>query len=66
VGVEVMLEGSIPSKAWRAMSAIRPAIAQKAKEELYEICVRPFSVETQDSVALFLLYNKEKFECATA
>jgi GYF domain 2 len=66
VGVEIMLDGVIPEKAWRAMFAIKPAIAQKAKEDQVQICVRTFSVESQDSVALFLLYSKEKLQLATA
>jgi hypothetical protein len=66
VGVEMMIESAIPEKAWRAMFAIKPAMAQKAKEEQVHITVRTFSVETQDSVAVFLLYNKEKMQLATA
>ncbi len=66
VGFEVMTEGAIPEKAWRAMSAIRPFLTRKAKEGAYQICVRPFPVETQDSVALFLLYDREKAQWVAA
>jgi hypothetical protein len=66
ISVELTLDTQIPERAWRAMFAIKPAMAQKAKEELMQVCVRTFSVETQDSVALILLYSKEKMQFATA
>jgi hypothetical protein len=66
ISVELMLDAEIPERAWRAMFAIKPAMAQKAKDELMQVCVRTFSVETQDSVALILLYSKEKMQLATA
>lgn len=60
VGVQVLIDGSVPEKAWRAMNAIKPAIAEKAQAGLYEVCIRPFSVENNDVVALFLFYDALK------
>jgi len=66
LGRETPAEGGIPAKAWRAMTAIRPEVAQKAKDDFYQICVRPFAGESQESIAVLLLYNKEKLACAAA
>ena len=52
--------GSIPNSAWRALFAIKPAIAQQAQNGAYHLCVRAFLVETNEAVALLLLYNKQK------
>jgi len=42
------------------MSALRPELVQRAKEGAYRTCVRTFSTEASDVVAVFLFYNKEK------
>jgi hypothetical protein len=52
--------GSIPDSAWRVLFAIKPAIAQQAQDGAYHLCVRAFPVESNEAVALFLLYNKQK------
>jgi len=52
--------GSIPSSAWRALFAIKPAIAQQAQDGAYHLCVRAFPVAPNEAVALLLLYNKQK------
>jgi len=52
--------GSIPNSAWRVLFAIKPAIAQQAQDGAYHLCVRAFPVESNEAVALFLLYNKQK------
>jgi hypothetical protein len=52
--------GLIPDSAWRALFAIKPDIAQRAKDGVYHLCVRTFPVESNEAVALFLLYNKQK------
>ena len=58
--LEEIRGGSIPSSAWRALYKIKPAVAQQAQEGGYHLCIRTFSVESKDLVALFLLYNKQK------
>jgi hypothetical protein len=51
--------GSIPNSAWRALFAIKPAIAQSARDGAYHLCVRTSPVESNEAVALFLLYRKQ-------
>lgn len=58
--VKTISAGSIPNSAWRALFAIKPAIAQQAQDGVYHLCVRMFPVESNETVALFLLYNREK------
>ena len=58
--LETIRAGSIPGPAWRALFAIKPAVAQQAQDGVYHLCVRTFSVEPNEAVALFLLYNKQK------
>jgi len=53
-------ESNVPTSAWKAMSALKPELVQRARGGAYRICVRTFSIETNDLVALFLFYNKEK------
>jgi len=53
-------ESNVPGSAWKAMSALKPALVQQAREGAYRICVRTFSIENNDVVALFLFYNKQK------
>lgn len=60
VGVQVLIDGATPEKAWRAMKAIKPSVAKMALEGSYEVCVRPFSVENNEVVALFLFYDLSK------
>ena len=52
--------GSIPDSVWRVLFAIKPTIAQQAQDGAYHLCVRAFPVESNEAVALFLLYNKQK------
>jgi hypothetical protein len=52
--------GSIPDSMWRALFAIKPAIAHQAQDGVYHLCVRTFPVESNEVVALFLFYNKQK------
>jgi hypothetical protein len=53
-------ESNVPTSGWKAMSALKPELVQRARGGAYRICVRTFSIETNDLVALFLFYNKEK------
>jgi hypothetical protein len=53
-------DGSVPSAAWRAMSALKPDLVQKARDGAYRVCVRTFSIETNEVAAIFLFYNKQK------
>lgn len=53
-------EGAVPASAWKAMSALKPELVQQARSGAYKICVRTFSIETSDVVAIFLFYNKDK------
>jgi hypothetical protein len=53
-------ESAVPSSAWKAMSALKPDLVEKARAGAYRICVRTFSIENNDVVALFLFYNKQK------
>jgi len=62
VGVEMMLNQAIPDKAWRAMFAIRPVIAQNARDELYHVCARPFTTENNDSAAALFFYTNRRYE----
>jgi len=57
--LEAIRSGSIPGSAWRALLKIKPAVAQRAQEGAYHLCVRTFLVESKQLVALFLLYNKQ-------
>jgi hypothetical protein len=57
-GVEMMNDGSIPDKAWRAISAIKPEIAERAKAGAYDYCVRTVLSENNDVVTLLLFYKK--------
>ncbi len=58
--LEAIRAGSIPGSIWRALSKIKPSVAQQAHEGAYHLCVRTFLAESKDLVALFLLYNKQK------
>lgn len=60
LGVDVIHEDFIPEKAWRAMSIIKPAVTQQARNGAHHVCVRPLLAENNDIVTLFLLYNKQK------
>ena len=53
-------ESKVPSSAWKAMSSLKPELVQQAREGAYRVCVRTFSIETNDLVGLFLFYNKQK------
>jgi hypothetical protein len=53
-------EGKVPSSAWNAMSAIKPALIQQARAGAFHTCVRTFSIETGAVVAVFLFYDKQK------
>jgi hypothetical protein len=53
-------DGTIPEQAWRAMSAVRPAVVQEARTGGHKICVRTFPLEANETVAVFLFYNKQK------
>jgi hypothetical protein len=58
--LKAIRSGSIPDSAWRALFAIKPAIAQQAQDGAYHLCVRAFPAEPNEAVALFLFYNKQK------
>ena len=58
IGQRIRSEGNIPGSAWRAMSALRPDLVQMAKGGGFRTCVRTFSTEAEDVVAIFLFYNK--------
>jgi hypothetical protein len=58
IGDRVRTEGNVPSSAWRAMSALKPGLIQRAREGGYHTCVRTFSIETGEVVAVFLFYGK--------
>ena len=60
IGERLRREGTVPSSAWRAMSSLKPEVVQRAREGKFRICVRTFTVEPNDVVALFLFYDKEK------
>ena len=59
--LETIRGGSIPPSAWRALHGIKPDVAQQAQDGGYHLCVRTFPAESNGLVALFLLYNKQKF-----
>jgi hypothetical protein len=58
IGERLRQDGKVPDSAWRAMSALKPAIVQQARDGVYRICVRTFNLETGDVVAVFLFYEK--------
>jgi hypothetical protein len=58
-GVEMMHDGSIPDKAWRAIAAIKPDVAEQAKAGAYQFCVRTLLAETNDVITLLLFYRKQ-------
>jgi hypothetical protein len=60
IGDRLRQEGSVPSSAWRAMSSLKPELVQQARDGAYHICVRTFTVEPNNVVAVFLFYNKQK------
>jgi hypothetical protein len=60
VGERIREESKVPGSAWRAMAALRPELIEQAKAGEYRTCVRTFSTETEDVVAIFLFYNKAK------
>ena len=53
-------EGKVPDSAWRALSAIKPEVMKGVRDGGYRTCVRTCRIETGDSVAVFLFYNKQK------
>ena len=59
IGERVRSEGKVPPSAWRAMSAIKPALIQRAREGEYRTCVRTFAIETGEVVAVFLFYGSQ-------
>jgi len=64
VGERIRKEGKVPGSAWRAMAALRPEVVERAKGGEYRTCVRTFSTETDDVVAIFLFYNKAQLNPA--
>lgn len=60
VALESIRSGTMPDSVWRALSAIKPEVVQQAQAGAYHLCIRTFPLESQDSVAVFLLYNKQK------
>jgi len=60
IGDRIRNEGKVPASAWRAMSSLSPELVQRAKDGAYRTCVRTFRTENEDTVAVFLFYNKEK------
>jgi len=59
IGEQVRRDGKVPASAWRAMSALKPALIKQAQEGNHRTCVRTFLTETEDVVAVFLFYNKK-------
>jgi hypothetical protein len=57
-GVEMMHDDSIPDKAWRAIAAIKPDVAEQAKAGAYQFCVRTLLSENNDVITLLLFYKK--------
>jgi len=53
-------KGAIPGSVWRAMTAFKPDLLQRARDGAHRIIVRSFEIDTQDFVCLFLFYNKSK------
>jgi hypothetical protein len=66
IGALAHRDQAIPAKAWRAVTAIDPAVAGEAKEGAFEVCLRTCQLENRDVVALLLFYNKNKLAMATA
>lgn len=62
VGERIRHDGKVPGAAWRAMSALRPELVERAKAGEYRTCVRTFTTEADDLVAIFLFYNKAKLK----
>jgi len=59
IGEKLRQEGKVPDAAWRAMSALKPALIQQAKSGALRTCVRTFSIESGEVVAVFLFYAKQ-------
>jgi len=59
IAERLVRDGKVPESAWKAVSAIRPEIMKEAREGRYRTCVRTFRIETDDSVAVFLFYDKQ-------
>jgi len=59
IGEQVRRDGKVPAAAWRAMSALKPALIKQAQEGTYRTCVRTFATETEEAVAVFLFYSKK-------
>jgi hypothetical protein len=59
IGERLRQEGKVPDAAWRAMSALKPALIQQAKSGALRTCVRTFSIEDSETVAVFLFYGKQ-------
>jgi hypothetical protein len=57
-GVEMMQDDSIPDKAWRAITAVKPDVAEQAKAGAYQFCVRTLLSENNDVITLLLFYKK--------
>jgi hypothetical protein len=58
-GVEMMQDDSIPDKAWRAITAVKPDVAEQAKAGAYQFCVRTLLSENNDVITLLLFYKKQ-------
>ena len=59
IGEQVRRDGKVPAAAWRAMSALKPALIKQAQGGTYRTCVRTFATEAEEAVAVFLFYNKQ-------
>ena len=59
IGAKLREQGKIPEPAWRAMSALKPEVVQQAKSGALRTCVRTFSIEDGETVAVFLFYGKQ-------
>ena len=59
IGEQVRRDGKVPAAAWRAMSALKPALIKQAHDGTYRTCVRTFATEAGEPVAVFLFYNKK-------
>jgi hypothetical protein len=62
IAERVRREGTIPDSAFRAMATLNLPLVQKAREGVFQICVRTFPLETKGIVTVFLFYNKAKLE----
>src|SRR5215831_9722192 len=49
-------ENKVPAAAWRAMSALKAELVEKAREGAYKVCVRVLEIEAGQKLALFLFY----------